>query len=142
MNKVDFAEWLKAERENREWSQRELGRRMGTSGAHISHVESGSRGVTADFCVKLAGVFMADPFEVMKMAGLVGNSIPNEPETVIVDPDIQAVSELMANHPEHKQLIRKMTELLINGKGNESAVMGRASPRITAAGRDKAKAPA
>jgi len=128
MNKVDFAEWLKVERESREWSQRELGRRMGVSGAHVSHVESGSRGVTADFCVKLAAIFMADPLDVIKMAGLIGNSIPDKPETVIIDPDIQKVAELMTNNPEQKELIRKMTELLISGKGNESVIMGRASP--------------
>ena len=72
MGRLDFGKWLEEERLIRGWSQRELGRRMGTSGSHISNVEAGEKGVTADFCHKLARVFSADIVDVLRMADLSG----------------------------------------------------------------------
>jgi hypothetical protein len=78
---------------------------------------------------------------VERYAGLTGNAIPSKPDTP--SPASQKVQDLMANAPpDQQELILKMTELLLGGKGNESAIMmGRASPRITA-NHGKAKAPA
>lgn len=128
MGKLDFGKWLEEERLVRGWSQRELARRMKVSGSHISNVEAGSTGVTADFCHKLARAFLTDVVDVLRMAGLIGNSIPNKPETTILDPDIQKVADLMANNPDQKELITRMAELLVHGRGNERVVLGRASP--------------
>lgn len=125
MNKLDFGKWLEEERLIRGWSQRELARRMDISGSHISNVESGGKGVTAEFCHKLARVFSADVIDVLKMAGLIGNSIPSKPITISFDPATQRVVDLMTSIPlEQRELVMKITELVVNGNG-----MGRASPK-------------
>jgi transcriptional regulator with XRE-family HTH domain len=55
--KKRFGAELKAHRTARNWTQAQLGERMGYSGSYISDVERGDKGVTDDFSKRADEVF-------------------------------------------------------------------------------------
>ncbi len=70
MSKADFAEWLREELRNRDWSQSDLSRRSGVSTAQITRVLSGERGIGEATCKSLARALHLPPEEVFRKAGL------------------------------------------------------------------------
>jgi len=127
MTRLEFGQWVKEQRLNMGLTQKEIATKIGYTDGQISNIEKGARSASWEFCRKFAKVIGADYLDVERYAGLTGNSIPSKPDTP--SPASQKVQDLMASAPpDQQELILKMTELLIGGKGNESAVMGRASP--------------
>lgn len=64
-----FGEWLNKELTERGWSQRELGRQAGISGAIVSEVING-RPPGWGFCAAIARPLEKTPLEVFQLAGL------------------------------------------------------------------------
>lgn len=95
MVRHDFALWIEAQRKERGWSRRELGRRAGVSGTHIGKIEQDLTGVSAPLCERLAVAFNADPVEVLKLAGLVGRGIPNEPLS-LTEAEVKILEDIRA----------------------------------------------
>jgi len=67
---TEFSTHLIQARQDKGWSQRELGRRAGVTGAAISQIESNSANPSADFVVKLAHALSADPVRLLRLAGI------------------------------------------------------------------------
>lgn len=65
-----FEKWLLNEIQTRDISIRKLARNAGISHSSISLVLSGQRGVTAEFCQKIAGALKLPEEEVFLRAGL------------------------------------------------------------------------
>lgn len=65
-----FIRWLNGEMNRRGWSQRELGRRAGMSGANVSLVLSGQQAVTYDFIAAVARALGERPEPLFRLAGL------------------------------------------------------------------------
>ena len=63
-------------REGRGWSQRELGRRAGISGAAISKLESGATEPTNDTIVKVARALGESPEDLLRLAGHLPDAPP------------------------------------------------------------------
>lgn len=62
--------WIIEQLEEREWSQRELGRQSGLTGATVSNVLAGHTQPTWDFCAAIARAFGQPPEKVFRLAGL------------------------------------------------------------------------
>ena len=56
---MKFGQWLKQEREARDWSQEELGERMGVKHSTISRLETGKTGVSEKMALRCADALAA-----------------------------------------------------------------------------------
>jgi len=67
---MEFTEYLRAKREDRHFSLRQLGALAGVSGSYLSLVESGQRGIPSpDILRKLAGPLQVPYEELLAAAG-------------------------------------------------------------------------
>jgi transcriptional regulator with XRE-family HTH domain len=71
--------WINQELEERGWSTREFGRRVGISPAHASRVVNGETTPSVKLCKEIAGVLGVIDQEVMIYAGILD---PAPPETM------------------------------------------------------------
>lgn len=69
MNSVDFGDWIKSERDIREWSQSDLSRQSGLHRAVISKIESGTQPMP-ETLTALAHAFKISPITIFRKAGL------------------------------------------------------------------------
>lgn len=67
---VDLIDWLNRELRERGWSQRELARRAGVSGATISQVLSMQQRPTWEFCASVARALRVPVDDLFVLAGL------------------------------------------------------------------------
>ena len=75
----ELINWLNGELHRRGWSQRELGRRAGISGAMVSKVLSGEK-PGWDFCVAIARALEVTPEEVFRLARLLPHELGKDEE--------------------------------------------------------------
>lgn len=68
-----FRNWLKAELETRNLSQKELAEKSGITPAQISRIISGSRGAGDDAIVAIARALRIPPETVFRAAGILPN---------------------------------------------------------------------
>lgn len=80
--------WLIQELDRRGWSHNELARRSGMSQATVSSVLSGYRNAGADFCVKVAHTLDVAPEKLLRLAGILPTSAPDD------SPTLQEIIEL------------------------------------------------
>lgn len=74
-----FGQWLRQERERRNWNQGELAQRAGLTQGAISHIEQGRRKKpTYEVLHALAGAFNLSVDEMMVAAGLAPSAEPDE----------------------------------------------------------------
>lgn len=64
-----FYAWLTSELNKREMSNNELARRAGVSSGLVSLVLSGQRGISTDFCIKVARALNLPTNDVLRRAG-------------------------------------------------------------------------
>ena len=142
MTRLEFGEWVKEHRLNMGLSLRQLAKKIDVSHSHISNIESGARIPNIEFCAKFAKLIGANLEEVERYAGLrPANYIPFAPQSV--NPLAIKIADMLNTlSPTDQELVLKITELVVNGHGNECLVMGRASPVKRLNPPDKAKAPA
>jgi len=128
MTRLEFGEWVKQQRHSLGMSLRQLGTAIGFSHSHISNIESGSRVPNLEFCVNFAKLIGANLEDVERYAGLrPANYIPFQPQAV--NPLAIKIAEMIGTlSTTDQELVLKITELVVNGKGNECLALGRASP--------------
>lgn len=76
MTKLDFADWLRAELEKRDWSQAELARQSNISPAQITRLLNGERGIGENGIIAIARALKLPVDLVFEKAGL----LPPKPE--------------------------------------------------------------
>jgi len=64
-----IGDWIRHELAHREWSAADLARRLGVSSGRISEWSSGRYTPSPASCLRLAEVFVADPDQVLALAG-------------------------------------------------------------------------
>lgn len=138
MGRLEFAKWVHDERLKRDWKMRELAERAGLHISLISFIEHGDRGANINVCTGLARAFQADVTEVLKLAGLIGNSIPDEPLT---DPMVQRITDIAsALNEADKAYALQFLHFLKTHKGKPDVRPSpRASPDILGRVRPKQK---
>jgi len=92
-------------REGRGWSQRELGRRAGISGAAISKLESGATEPTNDTIVKVARALGESPEDLLRLAG----HLPDAPPPTDLD---STVGDIFRSLPDTQ---RNAVAVLLSG---------------------------
>lgn len=118
MTRLEFGEWVKAERLSLGLSLRELGKLIGFSHGHVSNIENGTRPANIEFCHNFAKLIGANLEDVERYAGLrPANYIPFEPQTV--SPLAIKIAEMIGKLPANDQeLVLKITELVANGRAS------------------------
>lgn len=96
----EFRRWLITERQNRDWSQRELARRAGINYNSIAMVEAGDQKPTAKICEGIAKAFKLDVVEILKFSGVISTAVPVKPKT---DPLTDKVTEIVKELPREKK---------------------------------------
>jgi transcriptional regulator with XRE-family HTH domain len=76
MEKIDFADWLRAEIEERGWSQSDLARTSKISPTQIARILSRERNAGNEAIVAIAHAFKLPPEQVYRAAGI----LPPAPE--------------------------------------------------------------
>lgn len=104
-----FIEWLNEELNRRGWSQNELGRRSGMSGANVSLVTSGKQKITFDFVAAVAKALGKRPEPLFRMAGLIP-AFRGDVESVS---DQEFLELLSALPPEDRRNLRRYAEFLL-----------------------------
>lgn len=84
---MQFAEWVKRQLVDRDWSQGELARRMGMTPAAVSYVVNEGRNPGPEFCRELARALRVSEIAVFVQAGLMSQT---------TNPDELALRELYA----------------------------------------------
>lgn len=115
-------EWIIRQLEERGWSQRELGRRSGFSGPHVSNVLQGQAPASWDFCAAVARVFEERPEKVFRLAGLLKVS----PDGSDLKPDELELLELYQSikTKRGKRLLRRAIQMVLEGEQDEEERVG------------------
>jgi len=78
---LKFATWLKEKREEKEWTQRSLAKKLGgISHSKIADIENGKRLADANFVIAVAEVFYVDAVKLLKYAGPLGAESDDAPQ--------------------------------------------------------------
>jgi transcriptional regulator with XRE-family HTH domain len=77
MDKIEFGQWLQAEREKRDWSQSDLARLSGLHRQIINKTENGVSMPAVETYIALAKAFDLSPMYLLRKAGLLppGNDV-------------------------------------------------------------------
>lgn len=65
----EFGQWLKRYRESKEIAQGDFAQQIGVTQAHLSRVENGGRGVSAELVLAVAKALQLSPLEALQQAG-------------------------------------------------------------------------
>src|SRR5688572_29537673 len=68
-NESTIGEWIRHQLAHRDWTAADLSRRLGVSSGRISEWSSGRYTPSPASCLRLAEVFVADPDQVLALAG-------------------------------------------------------------------------
>lgn len=79
---MQFAEWVRRQLVDRDWSQGELARRMGMTPAAVSYVMNEGRNPGPEFCRELARAFRVPEIVVFVQAGLMSETTNTEELTL------------------------------------------------------------
>lgn len=90
----DFVSWLNNKTREKGWSNNELARRAGITGAGVSNVINGKYSVTFDFCAGIAKALNMPAEDVFRRAGLL------PPAPTISNEKVQIIIDLARNMPE------------------------------------------
>jgi transcriptional regulator with XRE-family HTH domain len=105
MNNVDFGDWIKSERDTREWSQSDLSRHSGLHRAVISKVESGTQPMP-ETLTALAHAFKISPITIFRKAGL----LPDGGDQVSFEDWQHLLKQLT---PDEEEEMRQIVEMKI-----------------------------
>jgi transcriptional regulator with XRE-family HTH domain len=105
----ELAEWLVARLQERGWSNSELGRRAGISGAMVSYVVSGQQNAGVAFCRGVAAALDEPPERVFRLAGL----LPAREEREELVEEILFFFDRMT--PEGQEHFRRIARALAEG---------------------------
>jgi len=79
-----MATWINQNREQRGWSIREFGRRIGVSHTHAARLANGDVEPDADMCIEIARAFGVSPESVMREAGILPPSARDQTTEAIM----------------------------------------------------------
>jgi transcriptional regulator with XRE-family HTH domain len=111
MDKVNFGDWLKLEREKRDWSQSDLARFSGLHRQIINKTESGVSEPALKTFIALAQAFKISPITIFRIAGL----LPDGDNASFED------WQFLLNQlpPEEQEEVRKIVEMKIERRQKE-----------------------
>lgn len=112
MDKVDFGNWLKLEREKRDWSQSDLARFSGLHRQIINKTESGVSEPALKTFIALAQAFKISPITIFRIAGL----LPEGGENAFFE-DWQFLLNQLP--PQEQEEVRKIVEMKIERRQKE-----------------------
>lgn len=112
MDKVNFGDWLKIEREKREWSQSDLARYSGLHRQIINKTESGASEPALKTFISLAQAFKISPITIFRIAGL----LPEGGDNAAFE-DWQFLLNQLP--PEEQEEVRKIVEMKIERRQKE-----------------------
>lgn len=112
MDKVNFGDWLKLEREKRDWSQSDLARFSGLHRQIINKTESGASEPALKTFIALAQAFKISPITIFRIAGL----LPEGSDNASFD-DWQFLLNQLP--PEEQEEVRKIVEMKIERRQKE-----------------------
>ena len=92
----EMATWLNEKLNEKNWSMRELARRIGKSHTAIADIAKGEMNPSPEMCRLIAEVFSVAPETVFRHAGL----LPNDPDD---EPDVEEGRHLLRRLPPEKR---------------------------------------
>lgn len=107
MDRLDFGQWLQAEREKRGWSQSELARRSGLHRQIINKTESGISEPALETYLALSEAFGISPIIMLRQAG----KMPPGTNEQIRFEDWEYLLDQLP--PEEQEELRQIAELKI-----------------------------
>jgi transcriptional regulator with XRE-family HTH domain len=121
MTRLEFGQWVRKQRKDMGLTQTELSAMVGLTDGQISNIEHGHRSASYEFCRKFAKIIGANYEDVERYAGLIGNSIPPEPELEIT-PIGKQIDQILKQMPHDKQkIVLSVVELFSKGLGGDRA---------------------
>lgn len=112
MDRINFGEWLKNEREKREWSQSDLARFSGLHRQIINKTENGVSEPALKTFLALAQAFKMSPISIIRIAGL----LPEGGENASFE-DWQFLLNQLP--PQEQEEVRKIVEMKIERRQKE-----------------------
>lgn len=112
MDRINFGEWLKNEREKREWSQSDLARFSGLHRQIINKTESGASEPALKTFLALAQAFKISPISIIRIAGL----LPEGGENASFEDWQYLLNQLPSDEQEE---VRKIVEMKIERRQKE-----------------------
>lgn len=112
MDKVNFGDWLKLEREKRDWSQSDLARFSGLHRQIINKTESGVSEPALKTFIALAQAFKISPITIFRIAGL----LPEGGDNAAFE-DWQFLLNQLP--PQEQEEVRKIVEMKIERRQKE-----------------------
>lgn len=115
-DKVGFGSWLQKQREDRGWTQSDLGRKSGKDRAVINKIESGGALPAVETFVALAEALNVSPLLLLRQAGLLQNG--NSDQVKLDDWE----NLLTKMTPEDEAELRQIAELKIERRKKDQSV--------------------
>ena len=117
MDKVNFGDWLRKERENRGWSQSDLARLSGLHRQIINKTENGVSTPAVETYIALATAFKYSPILLLRKAGLLPDHGNGEQ---VKFEDWEFLLKQMT--PEDEAELRQIAEMKIERRKKEQAL--------------------
>lgn len=118
MDKTNFGEWLRKERESRNWSQADLARLSGLHRQIINKTENGVSTPAIETFIALASALKYSPILLFRKAGLLPNHNGNGDQVKFEDWEYL----LKQMSPEDEAELRQIAELKIERRKKEQSV--------------------
>jgi len=133
---ITFVEWLKEGMKQRNWRQVDLCQAAGLSSSAVSNVLNGRKKPGVKFCISVAKAFKTSPIYVLRLAGLVDESLDKlqtvESDKLLVDSLIEIVLDL--EPPFRQELLNFADYLAVRESRAEYKVDGEAAEESPSTG--------